>query len=535
MKKDKNFKILDCTLRDGGYHNNWRFSKRLINAYLNCMSKLGIELIELGFRFLNQNKSRGETAYTKESFIKKLKIPSNLTLGIMVNASDFISSPLSLNKLCENIFPDIKKSKIKFVRIACHYKEIFKIGSIIKWLKKRNIIVTVNLMQISELNKKEIIKSCLYLSRKRVDVLYVADSLGSVKPNEIIGLIKLIKKNWKNQVGVHAHDNLNYALKNTILAKKNGTNWLDCTVLGMGRGPGNTKTEDLLKLLKINDIYELKFLSSLKTKFFLPLKNKYRWGTNAYYRFAAINKIHPTYIQEMISDDRYNKKNYKNILQNLREADSRKYNPFKLIAPKNIYSGKPKGKWSPYQDIIGKEVLIIGAGVSALRNKQKIEKLIIRNNLYVICLNTNRSINEKLVDLRAVSHPFRIISDINDYNSSTNLAMPLSMLPKEILDKIKVKKNGNIKDYGISINLKNKIIVKKKYCILPNSLAISYALSIALAGRAKKIYLAGFDGYNEDDSKNDETDLTLNLIKKTYRKLKILSITKTKYNLRMLY
>ena len=136
-----------------------------------------------------------------------------------------------------------------------------------------------------------------------------------------------------------------------------------------------------------------------------------------------------------------------------------------------------------------------------------------------------------MINLRTACHPFRIISDISNYNSKTNLAMPLSMLPNEIFEKIK-NKNKQIRDYGISTNLNNKIIVKKNYCVLPNSLAISYSLSIAIAGKSKKIFLAGFDGYDVDDSKNDETDLILKIVRKTYRKLKILSITKTKYKLR---
>ena len=105
------------------------------------------------------------------------------------------------------------------------------------------------------------------------------------------------------------------------------------------------------------------------------------------------------------------------------------------------------------------------------------------------------------------------------------------MLSANLREKIKINKK-RIKDYGIMINLNKKFLVKKHYCILPNALAISYSLAIAIAGKAKKIFLAGFDGYDEDDSKNDETDLVLKIIKKTYRKLKILSITKTKYNLK---
>ena len=68
----RNFKILDCTLRDGGYHNNWRFSRKLLNAYLSCMSSQGIEFVELGFRFLNQNKLRGKLL-TQKKFYQKIK------------------------------------------------------------------------------------------------------------------------------------------------------------------------------------------------------------------------------------------------------------------------------------------------------------------------------------------------------------------------------------------------------------------------------------------------------------------------------
>ena len=52
MKKNE-LKILDCTLRDGGYYNNWDFSKELIDEYLKAMSAAKIEYVELGFRSLN--------------------------------------------------------------------------------------------------------------------------------------------------------------------------------------------------------------------------------------------------------------------------------------------------------------------------------------------------------------------------------------------------------------------------------------------------------------------------------------------------
>ena len=57
MNNKDNFYILDCTLRDGGYYNNWNFSPRLIQDYLNLISKTDIKYVELGFRGLLKIKT----------------------------------------------------------------------------------------------------------------------------------------------------------------------------------------------------------------------------------------------------------------------------------------------------------------------------------------------------------------------------------------------------------------------------------------------------------------------------------------------
>ena len=48
--------LLDCTLRDGGYYNNWNFSKKLVNEYINTMAESGVDIVELGFRFKKKKK-----------------------------------------------------------------------------------------------------------------------------------------------------------------------------------------------------------------------------------------------------------------------------------------------------------------------------------------------------------------------------------------------------------------------------------------------------------------------------------------------
>ena len=104
------FNILDCTLRDGGYYNNWNFEKELVNDYLNAINKAKIQYVELGFRTLDKKKIKGNTAYTTDAFINSLNIPKSLKIGVMVNASDFLQSNLNNEKACKLLFPETKNT-----------------------------------------------------------------------------------------------------------------------------------------------------------------------------------------------------------------------------------------------------------------------------------------------------------------------------------------------------------------------------------------------------------------------------------------
>ena len=69
----KNIKLLDCSFRDGGYYNNWNFSYSQLNEYVKKISDSKIDVIEIGFRFLEKNNLFGSFAYCKESLLSKLK------------------------------------------------------------------------------------------------------------------------------------------------------------------------------------------------------------------------------------------------------------------------------------------------------------------------------------------------------------------------------------------------------------------------------------------------------------------------------
>jgi 4-hydroxy 2-oxovalerate aldolase len=86
----KTIKILDCTLRDGGYYNDWDFDTEVVSKYLNAMSASSVDVVELGLRQVARNRYLGAHAYLPEFFLSKLDLPSNLRFAFMIDAKTIL-------------------------------------------------------------------------------------------------------------------------------------------------------------------------------------------------------------------------------------------------------------------------------------------------------------------------------------------------------------------------------------------------------------------------------------------------------------
>ena len=116
--------LIDCTLRDGGYYTNWDFDPELVKKYINALYAAGINHIELGYRSKKQSGYFGALAYSKEEFISEININHRINFGVMINASEIITTK-NFNKYMKDLFPNPKKkSAISFVRIATKFYEL---------------------------------------------------------------------------------------------------------------------------------------------------------------------------------------------------------------------------------------------------------------------------------------------------------------------------------------------------------------------------------------------------------------------------
>ena len=97
-------KILDCTIRDGGYYTNWDFDQNLITEYCKSMEELPIEYIEVGYRSIPLKGYLGKYFYCPIYVLEELKslMPSK-KLVIILNEKDI--KPEHVNELLLPIKP----------------------------------------------------------------------------------------------------------------------------------------------------------------------------------------------------------------------------------------------------------------------------------------------------------------------------------------------------------------------------------------------------------------------------------------------
>lgn len=520
--------ILDCTLRDGGYYNSWNFPVDVTNNYLEAMASAGVNIVELGLRSLINKGFKGASAYTTDSYIKTLSIPEGLKVAVMINATEIVGDmpqEVALQKLFPN---EATQSPVDVVRIACHVHEFVKALPACNWLKERGYIVGFNLMQVADRTQDEVEALSLEASKYPIDALYFADSMGSMDPQQTSKIIGWLRRHWQGDMGIHTHDNMGLALSNTLQAVKDGVTWLDATVTGMGRGPGNARTEELV--IEIADIRQQVInmvpLMSVIRSYFQPLKHKCGWGSNPYYYLSGKYGIHPTYIQEMLGDSRFSEEDILAAIDHLKVEGGKKFSFNALDATRHFYQGDPKGSWSPEAVVAGREVLILGAGPGVAEHKVAIESYITANKPFVIALNTQSAVAQRLIDVRVACHPVRLLADCAAHTALPQpLVTPASMLPSDVVASLSGKQ---LLDFGLSVKA-NTFSFSETNATLPNSLVISYALALATSGKADRILLAGFDGYGADDPRTKEMQKVLELFKSTSA-LDVISVTPTCYS-----
>jgi 4-hydroxy 2-oxovalerate aldolase len=520
-------RIIDCTFRDGGYQNDWYFSKKLVNKYLRAMSQANITDVEIGFRSNIDSNTSGPLAYTKNSFLSQLSIPSNINLGVMINAKEFKKSNGDLDLESIKILFDTDLRIVNFVRIALTSSEIKPSIALKNFLTDLGYEVHFNIMRVSTLieDSKFFYELNNLPINENIKNITFADTFGSLNQEQLTKIIERVDLTKMN-LGIHLHDNLGLATSNSLHAINLGIKSIDSTITGMGRGPGNARTEFMLQMLdpetKQVQNYIEKPVIEIACSDFEPLKKSVGWGPSTFYMLAATKQIHPTYVQNLISDGRYSASQVLNAIEELGRDNSLEINK-KLPNTKAVekvlqVASSPRliERWGD-----GKNAFILGPGLSLRENLEEVESILtsIPNKL-TVSLNLAPLIDPKLVDVFTIFDPMKLAMD-KMIKVDQKIITPYSKLDFSFLP-------DNSEQFEFTIQ-KSQFKINNHIAVLPHLSTLGYCLLSLVKGCVSKIYLLGFDGdFKNSQLQNDNQEI-IDMFHKNFNHIDIFISTKSSY------
>ncbi len=495
----KKIKILDCTLRDGGFYNNWDFdlaeSKKLVIA----LNKAGVDLIELGYKSPNSNQFYGLFKYCNEDLLSFVREYNTSEYAFMIDAKEFIKGNAIDVELLDAFVLDQDESIFSWVRIASRAVHAPLAPDFIRYFKEKGYKVCFNLMGGSMVTDEEIVEVLNILEGKGLDVFYIADSYGSFYPNDVRQKMQLIKANYEGQTGVHLHDNQGLAYANAIIAIEEGADVVDATIMGMGRGAGNLILEQFLlgyrEKYNANYIEPDELLPSINN-YFKPLKEQHNWGFNYTYMLSGINNIHQSYCQLLSQENRFTMSQVSEILSEIPvekragfSAEALETSVKKILERAVPSNGRAIPAYTK-NDLTVKEVLIVAGGPSVKRFSDVIHHFIKDRKVQLLECNHTKVVDAfedrtllilnklKLEDYleQHKNHPMVITGEANFSGETTNdknvFRIPFSL--------------GEFNLDGEEVSI-------------PDYDAGMFSIAYAMNNGAQKIYLAGFDGFEEEE------------------------------------
>ena len=385
----RSIKVLDVTLRDGGYVNNWEFGTEESAYILNKLTEAGIELIEAGFISEKEPAVVGRTIYTGFDAVNSVPaLKDKRNIACMINFGAFS---------IENV-PCYPGKGVDTIRVAFHRKDLHSALDFCAQIKEKGYRTFVQPMATTSFSEDDLAYLMTRCNEIQPEAVYIVDSFGTMQRTDVLRLLDFYDThlNPYSQIGFHSHNNLQLAFPNAqdiLRTEVHHDIIIDSSVFGMGRGAGNLCTELIAMFLNehYGKSYQLVPILEIIDNCLNAIFIKMPWGYSVPYYVAAINKCHPNYATYLLNKQTLGVKQINIILSRIPEENKRSYNA--QLAEKfylsyqecAIQDGETLKKLqSTYAQ---RPILLLAPGKSITTHQHKIEAFIQEHHPIVIAIN----------------------------------------------------------------------------------------------------------------------------------------------------
>lgn len=520
-----NISILDCTLRDGGYVNEWEFGEKNISKIISDLTETNIEFIECGF-LKDCTYDRNKTLFNNIDQINNFvydKKSSNIIAMI-------VFGQFPQNK----ITPKKENTVLDGIRVTFKKHEIDDAYEYFKHIKNCGYKTFVNPTNIDTYTDFELLCLVNKINHLKPYGFSIVDTKGLLKEKDLTRLFYILDNNLDKEIKIcfHSHNNLQLSFSNAQILTKISSNRnliIDSCIFGMGRGAGNLCTELICQYLNDNceKNYNILPMLNIIDEHLNKVFSKTPWGYTVPYYLAATNLCHPNYASYLINKQTVSIKIVNELLNNIPQ-EKRTYFDANVI--KELYLNYQKHNIddsevvnSLAQKLQDKNILLLAPGKSLINELDTIKNFIDKNNPFVISINF---IPEN------IKSDMTFISNMKRFNCIDEITIPFIVTSNIITE---------LPPNGMKINYDNYI----NNSMLPDNAALMLLTLLKQIG-IKKLNIAGFDGFSKDFSSNyisdsmiaptQQYELMNTTISEELNKLadfiEINFITKTHYNIK---
>lgn len=528
----KNIKLLDCTLRDGGYVNDWDFGHSVISGTYKRLDNAGVDFIEVGFLDDRRPFDINRTIFPNTESLNKVYESVEIGHAIPVAMIDFGTCDISNIDIVKNSF-------VKGIRVIFKKERISEALPFCRKIKEKGYLLSIQAISITAYSDEDMLAYIQQINEVKPFAFSIVDTYGLLDNEKLGHYFHLIDDNLDDNIalGYHSHNNFQLAFSNTIsflnLYTGKRTLVADSTVYGMGKSAGNCATE--LIAMHMNKHYHKNYdlnmiLEIIDTDIMTVFQQKY-WGYKYNYFISAMQNCHPNYVQYLLDKKTLSVEAINTILCEIPDEKKLLYDRNYIRNAYYHYQMQQIDDAETYmklQYLIDKCILLVGPGYSINEYRDDILHFIEENSPIIISINfIYKDFNPDYV---FVSNSKRYSQLDDEYGSSSSIKMVATSNVIEL-------------DYKIFCYFNYDSLITSD--IDQNDNALVLLLNALVKLGIKEANLVGFDGFTKDSSMNyfsnshnyvleNESDKNIkisNQLKLIAKKIKIKFITPTLYEL----
>ena len=483
-------KLLDCTLRDGGYVIDWNFGHNNLISIFERSVDANVDIIEVGFLDDRRPFDINRSIMPDTDCVEKIFGDLDRKQAMVVGMIDYGTCDVKNIKPCSESYLDgirvIFKKHLREPAMAYCAE-----------LKKLGYKVFAQLVSVTSYEDDEMMDLIRIANDVMPYAVSMVDTYGLMHQDNLKHYFDLLDKHLNVEIGLgyHAHNNFQMGYANCIEMLSHKTDRMmlvDGSIYGMGKSAGNAPIE--LIAMHLNHVYGKNYqISQFLEAIDANIVNYYTpatWGYNMFYYLAASNDCHPTYVSDLINKRTLSVKSINEVLSRLQGEKKLLYDKeyieqlYKEYQDIDIDDSLDIEKLS--QEFKNRDVLIIGPGKNLRLQKDRIKKCIDEYNPIIVSINFME---------KDIESDYIFLSNSKRYLQLSSLLSRKSDTHKIIATSNVTKTNGKF-DY----TLKYSLLIDENAEVIDNSLIM--LLKVMKRIGVKNVHLAGFDGYEGGQTKS---------------------------------